>query len=741
MRLRLLPLFLLALCALSVTAQKFNPDTRYRLVASGVGGALADNMFGYSPDPSYSTTTYALDDETASYGDGIWWRIVRTEGGWTFQNAATGRYLEFREYTYSYSWDGQTYSGSGQTVRTNPVALPDSACWLIDYQDGAFRINAASDPNWALAVYHRTGEYGDWAYLMPVSAGQAYEAYVTAFDIYAEDGTQVTGEGTPGYVLSALHISGKSPVPLDAAGNCLLTIPDALLGADYEARVTWDGTDGTTAYTLLVDGAEPTAEGFRITNVSCQEAYPYRILSGTEPMLSGTLRLTTLPIAEIRATGINGTDYVQGTFRLQDADYPGIDTTYTALVKVRGATAQRYDKKPYNVKLYEADGVTEQDANLLGLRNTHTWMLDAMYVDRIRMRNRVCFDTWNEIDSLPYNTNYNRRNGTVGRFVEVFVDGKYKGLYCLADKVNRKLLNLTKVEIDLLDETKVTPRGLLYKGKQWGDDTYLKAVASSTLPSTVTWGNWELEYPDEYPSAAAWTPLRNLINYGKTSDARFQENFEQNYYFDNLLNYALLQLAYNLEDNGMKNMYVSTKNIQKAGKRMVFTVWDMDSSLGGLWDGKRLDITADTTYLTRVHPLARLFSKNLLGFRDSLRLKWHDLSRTVLSQERLAQRLDTYADLFQRSGAWQREYALWGAACHLTEDPYEEVEYVKEWYARNTTYLNELLPDLPTGIERLQAVPNAAEGIYTIDGRRITDTRLQDLPHGIYIVGGRKVIR
>ncbi len=745
--------FFSALCLLlfalgfsfSAHAQKIDPNKKYRIVAQGQNGALVDINGYYNSSVNQSLLSYYSDDQLSLYSgtsEGMqWWYIRRSDRGWALQNATTGRYMEFREYDSSFEWDGVIYNSTSQILRSNPEFLGDTARWDLEYVDGHFRFNSIIDPAWCMGVNCWTSGNRTSYYLEAMQASWVYKEYVTLFDIYDEDGKQVTGEGTPEYIFSTLHLNGKTPVRMASGNQCLVTMASQFEGGDYEAEVVWSSTDEPEEYNLLVQGAEQTATGFRIKDISCHQGYPFRITDGTDvTLISGIFNFTTLPIAEIRASGINGDTYVQGTFRMQDPDFMGVDTTYTADVKVRGATAQRYPKKPYNVKLRQADGVSDCDANLLGLRETHTWILDAMYVDRIRMRNRVCFDTWNEMDTVPYTTKYNQRNGTVGRFVEAFVDGEYKGIYCFSDKVNRKLLNLTKPEFSL-DSTTVTPRGIMYKGKQWADDTYMKAYPTGSVSAGTTWGGWELEYPDEYPSQAAWTPLRSLINFGKTTDARFAENFEQNYYFGNLVNYVMLQLAYNLEDNGMKNMFVSTKNIQKAGKRMLFTVWDMDSSLGGLWDGQHNDITADTTYVTRVYPLARLFSKNQLAFRDSVRVKWHNLKQNILSPERLAQRLDSYATLLTESGAWAREYALWGKDCNLTEDIFDEITYVKDWYDRNIAYLDELLPELPTAIIRLQTTPNAAQGIYTPDGRRIEGRSMHDLPHGIYIINGKKVVR
>ena len=69
-----------------------------------------------------------------------------------------------------------------------------------------------------------------------------------------------------------------------------------------------------------------------------------------------------------------------------------------------------------------------------------------MAVDRLRMRNRLNFDIWNAMSGTPYETDNDNRNGTNGFFVELFINGEYHGLYCMTDKVNRKLLGVKKTD-------------------------------------------------------------------------------------------------------------------------------------------------------------------------------------------------------------------------------------------------------------------------------------------------------
>ena len=81
-------------------------------------------------------------------------------------------------------------------------------------------------------------------------------------------------------------------------------------------------------------------------------------------------------------------------------------TPFRCKVKYRGNSSMRYEKKSFTIKLLDTYN-GEFDVNLLGLRTDDTWVLDAMAIDRIRMRNRVNFDVWNDMSRVPYQTDFN----------------------------------------------------------------------------------------------------------------------------------------------------------------------------------------------------------------------------------------------------------------------------------------------------------------------------------------------
>ena len=453
----------------------------------------------------------------------------------------------------------------------------------------------------------------------------------------------------------------------------------------------------------------------------------------------------SLPLVNLTAdiSKVSRTDYVQGEIEITDylrrTDSESETVRYQCKLRYRGGSATRYDKKSFAVKLYD-DAGEDLDANIFGIREENSWILDAMAIDRMRMRNRVCFDVWNDMSHTPYETGFDNRNGTKGVFVEVFLNGEYHGLYCMTDKIDRKMLGLKKAKA--AEDGEVTVRGLLYKGNAWNDytDIYLLSYGE-TATDKDTWNAWELQYPDLYPSIDTWQPLMDLIDFcsDKTSDDDFLQLYEEWFYPDNLADYVAFTLALNVGDNLYKNTFLSTVDITK-GHRYMLSPWDMDMSLGGHWDGKYNERIAEIGQYNSRAPFNRLIGRNGDGFVDRLTDTWKAHYTTLFSPEGIGSRLDSYTSMFTESGAWEREYTKWNNnPVPLKEQLWEETDYVKNWYVKNYESLCEQFGTPSTGITNL-GHPCTRKGIYTLDGRKIGVEHSNRLPKGVYIVNGRKMI-
>lgn len=457
--------------------------------------------------------------------------------------------------------------------------------------------------------------------------------------------------------------------------------------------------------------------------------------------LKNSMNEKSLPLINITVDidNVSKEEYTEGKIEIagyqNNTDTPD-SNIYLCKVKYRGASSLAYDKKSFAIKLYDEDW-ENLDVNIMGIRETNKWILDAMAIDRIRMRNRLCFDIWNEYSKTPYETDYEGRNGTKGQFFEVFVNGNYHGLYCLTDKIERKLLGLKKPKEQ--NDGSVNIRGILYKCNLWCDAAFLAGYDEEPMDG-VEWNNWELQEPEDYPSIETWTPLKNLIDFCKDSnETDFANNYKEHFYKDNLIDYGLLLFIFNLRDNVLKNTFLSTVNIED-NETFLITPWDLDCSLGGDWNGAYYDkLTEFSLVFNLAKPYYRLYNENVDNFVGNMKDKWLQLSSSVMSKENISNRIDIYAQMFVESGAWQREYEKWNNnPVPLKENITDETTYVKNWYDRNFDNVNSILYGSANRINYTHITKDENISVYNINGMLIYNGDSKSYSfndkHGIFII-------
>lgn len=460
-------------------------------------------------------------------------------------------------------------------------------------------------------------------------------------------------------------------------------------------------------------------------------------------LLSISIEAQTVALPVMRITysqTLNYDNYIPGTMQLTDTD--GTVVELMTKFKTRGATSRNYSDKPsMNMKIRDAEN-NDLDTTLLGLRQASSFILDAMAIDRINMRNRVCFDIWNAFSRLPYETDFGGRNGTVGKFVELYINDQYKGIYCLSDKINRKLLGLKKPKTDSNGNLE-SIRGVLYKhGTNDIDDQETEGLFNGGLVCVIRWHDaWELQEPDDYPCAEVWAPLYDFYEEGHYNNYDY---IKQHFYLQNIADYTIHLMALCIEDNwGNKNKFFSIVNIQGSGDetRFVITPWDLDTSLGGRYDGAYYDGNYSSWTLTDIARNApRPFSTALTqqDFQTMLRDTWIRGRQGAFAIDSVKQRLYDYCDLFENSGAWQRTISAQNGEL-IVQDLRKEINLVCEWYENRfqqmDDYFNITDEDLVTELEYISANDNS-RSIYNLQGVRINNITLP----GLYIIDGKKVL-
>ena len=203
------------------------------------------------------------------------------------------------------------------------------------------------------------------------------------------------------------------------------------------------------------------------------------------------------------------------------------------------------------------------------------------------------------------------------------------------------------------------------------------------------------------------------------------------------LKYEKKSFAINIIDNNVKNTHFSCPDIN-VNETYLITPWDLDCSLGGLYEGSHYEEYTKISELTSNYIYYQLYVYNVDNFLESMKERWQELSLGIMSPNSFNSRLDAYAKRFKESGAWQREYDKWNNN-PVPLDLDEELEYVKKWYVNNIAALNKVLGVIADDIPYVfQDTDSYNIRMYNIDGKRIMSN-----PTGrrIYIENDRKIIR
>lgn len=593
--------------------------------------------------------------------------------------------------------------------------------------------------------------------------------------------------------IDSLRLNDKDLVYDQKNKNYMFSLPESLRGGQTFTGSVYLKLKPTipTGTRILINGQQPDENNnITITDVSCAEPYNLSLINeDNEEIASSTLSFTFLPIVEVNVPSCSGSIYTTGTIRVNDGGTAGYDSTFVAAYRYRGASAQNYAKKSYAIKLRDENG-NSVDREFFGLRDDNNWILDAMAVDRSCMRNRVSTDLWNDFATKPYHRREGwetkARTGTRGRFVEVFLNGSYHGLYCMTEKMDRKQLKLKKYVAATETEPAVI-HGSLYKSSQWNyevlmgheiDSEYFPKRAPASYNNNLrqeTWRDYEVKYPDYEEEKIDWGPLWNAINFVATSsDVEFDNKFDT--YFDRpVINdyYLFIELMLATDNHG-KNMFFFNYDQQgeKYAEKIGITPWDLDGTWGRRWDGSRSYTQAEQDFTTFLwsyehgtHTIFHRLAKSTYRiWRNALIERYAQLRQTYFDEDRLIERFTNYAGLFSESHADQREQNRWSS---LHNDIGGDVDYITDWIRTRLAYLDDQYeytkPETPEGIISVENSHIGISGgkgaiaisvshptplrIYNVGGTLVrtvdvTDnfTVIEGFTPGIYIVAGKKVV-
>ena len=569
------------------------------------------------------------------------------------------------------------------------------------------------------------------------------------------------------HFISSLTIDNRAPVYVKSLDLYLCTLPETEFGKSYTARI--DFTPRQEGTTVRISGSRCTpGQDHMFSTVTANKTYTVAVTDANRNTRQCEMTFTALPVVRLYGTFDN--NYSDGLIDVNEPDKAAPAMLHMK-AKWRGGitNSNGKNKRNYHVKLKDENG-EKLEQKFFGLRNDNSWILEACQVDMSRIRNRVLTDLWNDYSTPPYYISQEpkAKTGTRGQFVELILNDEYRGIYCMTENMDRKQLKLKK-----RDDVEGITHGQLWKSKDWSYAVFMGPNRGHYQPADYLtnpnynsdmWDRYQVKYPDfeDYGYETDWSTLYNAVDFVcHSSDEEFTQHFNEHFDLPLIIDYYILMESILATDNHGKNLFFAVYDKQE-DQRITLGVWDMDATCGQRWsdayyhwDGMRPEQDYATYIYNQEHGKYNLFERlkntDTDNFNMRVRLRYRELRENHLATENILQRFRTYLDMFKLCGADQREYNRWNGnsdIAGLTLDFDNEMDYLDDWFTRRMNYLDTerfdiaSLPSDITDIAGLNSTLKHQAAVYNINGVKVGTTEsFNQLPSGIYVVNGRKIVK
>ncbi|WKL49031.1 CotH kinase family protein [Flavobacterium pectinovorum] len=425
-------------------------------------------------------------------------------------------------------------------------------------------------------------------------------------------------------------------------------------------NTTWEGEK--SSITLDV------SYNFEIPVSVIKVGTPYSLINPSDSK-KYILYFTALPLITITANSeIVNEPNVLGNFKLIESNQKII--TSDIGIQLRGAYSQSLPKKSFEIEFWEDQNGTEtHDVSLLGMHSDDSFNLQAMYNESLRFHSKTNNDLWKMIHE-PYYLNLEPEvvSGIEMKYAELFLNGEYRGIYCVGEKVNRKLLKLKKHNGNI--------RGELYKGDQWGNSS----TFTSLIPynnDDLLWGGLEYKHPKEVTD---WSNLYQFVDFViNETNSNFYAEYKTKFDLKNAVDYFIFLNLLRAADNSGKNLYIAKYTTNEP---YFYVPWDLDGTFGTIWNGQHENITNDLLSNGFYNRLLNDCSTN--GFRETLNLRWQELRSKLITHDKLMDMLTSNYNILKENGVYEREHLAW-PDYNADEG---EIEYISTWLTNRLSYLD-----------------------------------------------------
>ncbi len=318
-------------------------------------------------------------------------------------------------------------------------------------------------------------------------------------------------------------------------------------------------------------------------------------------------------------------------------------------LRLRGHDSLIYDKKSYKLSLKKLlnNSYVNNDLKLLDMYKDDDWVLDAMYIDNSKIRNKFSSDLWR------YISNENILNG---KYIELFIDNDYKGLYLLKEYVSKKSLN-------------VSENGSLFKSVLYlnQDDNNVHYIHDKY---------YLLRHPDNlnYSSINILSTMNDYYNYILNSND-VSNLISDDFDINNFLNYKIfISLIKGVDNNEYNNYYLAMKD---ENSKIIKIPWDMDLTFGLTFNRiNDYELVSDMGF--------DIYYNNSYDLNNLIKERYWSLRKNKIIFDDMDKYIDDYKNILINSGATYRDSNRWNV-----EPVNDDIENIREWLHKRVEYLDE----------------------------------------------------
>ncbi len=318
-----------------------------------------------------------------------------------------------------------------------------------------------------------------------------------------------------------------------------------------------------------------------------------------------------------------------------------------AEIKIRGETSATYPKKGYRLQLSKGEP-------LLGMRDDDDWQLFASYYDYTRLKTKLSFNLWRNLLLENNPTAILPRS----RYVLLYFNGDYKGLYLLAEKNDRKLLG-----IDETTATNYTNSSVIFQAKDYTNFTVYEK------------DRWEQDWPNEdegfYVKDKILPPLIDFVNNSLNNTFYHPQNgIFANFSEINLIDFFLFNFFMLHGDFWDKNYFIARNSHDSL---FYLIPWDFDISFGQ--NSTTIYDNTSTVIQEEICSKNRLYDRLLYNqtFRQNCTNRWNDLRNNIWSNESIS---NTISNIYSECRPFvQQDLNLW----KQTYNSENYINQLKDW--------------------------------------------------------------